>query len=125
MDTLTFLAIAIITAAIYFIFWLASLFIKSQSCYKTTSDINNDYDFIEQDFITIKRKLEVWDRWGFDPKTNLFIGFTLHDIYDDGSEGFKPKMWIKGNKETFNRLMTFEIPRRLYTKETEYFIKRD
>ena len=117
MNTLTFLAIAIITAAIYFLFWLASLFIKSQSCYTT--------DSIEHDFTTIKNKLEIWDRWGFDPKTDNFIGFTLHDIFEDGSEGFKPKMWIKGNKDTFNRLMTFDIPRRLYTKETEYFIERN
>ena len=31
---LTYFSIAIITAATYFLFWLASLFIKSQSCYR-------------------------------------------------------------------------------------------
>lgn len=120
MNILTLLAITIITAAIYFLFWLASLFIKSQSCYKTT---NIEEEQKEQNFNIIKKQLDIWDRWGFDDKNNLFIGFTLHDIFEDGSQGFKPKLWIKGNKETFNKLMTLEIPKRNYTDETNYFIE--
>lgn len=112
----TFLGTLSLTVVAYIIIEVAIWFIKDQSCYTT--------DSTEHDFTTIKKELEIWDRWGFNPKTNQFIGFTLHDIFEDGSEGFKPKMWIKGDKYTFNRLLTFDISRRLYTKETEYFIEK-
>lgn len=112
-----FLGTLAVTVVAYIILEVTIWFIKSQSCYRT--------DSIEHDFSTIKKELDIWDRWGFDPKTNQFIGFTLHDIFEDGSAAFKPKFWIKGNKDIFNTLMTFEITRRSYTEETEYFIEKN
>lgn len=86
---LTYFSIAIITAAIYFLFWLASLFIKSQSCYRATP---------------LKIEEPYWENYSWawimgrlDDETRKF--YTWSKFYDNLPHDARPRLFYAANYE--------------------------
>lgn len=114
----TFFSTFITVATTYAIFKLATFIVKSQSAYRTKPLEDN-----KMTYERLKELVGVWDKWNY--CQGVITCFTLHDIFEDGQIGYKPKMWIHATKTQFKKLCKEEDFRKRLTKETEYFTEKE
>lgn len=112
----TFFSTFFTVAIAYAIFKLATFIVKSQSAYRTKPLENQPMTYER-----LKELVSIWDKWNYNQRT--ITCFTLHDILEDGSIGYKPKLWIHATKTQFKKLCKEKELKSRLTNKTDYFFE--
>ena len=76
---------------------------------------------------SIRKQINIWDKWTYDTKNENFVFFTLHDCYETQINityyRYKAKTWFECERNTANKILGWLTEKEFstFTSQTDTF----